>query len=283
MNTVQDSQANVLYFVYVPKCAGTSVEEHLIEHLPAAQIMRPKKSMPIVRYATGKAWRTPEHLGAAQVRVLCGHFFGRACGDLLPPHKRLEAILIRDPVGLFLSWYNYRMTRHGRWGRVIPTFEEWYRSQGRNVVARHLLTRHLGWSEFRFVTASRREIMEEACRALDTFWFVGEYRHVGKLMAAITTVLGTPQDAERRNITTYQFLAREDMSEATAAMIRADNAIDQFLFDRYRDRQFDPAAAVAIVEPSGDARLLAAEMRRLAVWSSIRLQALAPGRWLARR
>lgn len=260
---------DVLYFVHVPKCAGTTVEEHFLEHLPAQDVMRPRKSKPIVRYLYGRAWRAPQTYDPAAVRIICGHFFGRATGALLAPHNRLEAILIRDPVGLYLSWYNYRMTRHEGWGRSIPTFEDWYLSQGRNPVARHLLTRHLGWSELRFILAPTSEIVAEARRALDTFWFVGEYKHVDTLLAAATERFGAPSRAPQRNVTQYKFLPREKMSEALIAQVRRENAIDQYLSDRYSDRLFDPAAAKSVPEPLGG-RLATDEIRRLVAWAAIK-------------
>lgn len=265
----ENERPSVLYFVHVAKCAGTTVEEHFLEHLPADQVMRPKKSAPIVRYLHGRAWRTPGSYDPAAVRVLCGHFFGRATGALLAPHNPLEAILIRDPVGLYLSWYNYRMTRHETWGRPIPKFEDWYRSQGRNPVARHLLTRHLGWSELKFVLAPAREIVAEARRALDSFWFAGEYRHVDALLAAATEKFGAPARAPQRNVTQYKFLPRDQMSDVLAEQVRRENAIDQYLSDRYAHRLFNPAAAVDVREPDGG-RLAGDEIRRLAAWAGIK-------------
>lgn len=269
MNAQEKPRPEVLYFVHVPKCAGTTVEEHFLEHLPAEQVMRPGKSKPVVRYVNGRAWRAPKSYDHAAVRVLCGHFFGRATGSLLAPHNPLEAILIRDPVGLYLSWYNYRMTRHEKWGRRIPKFEEWYRSQGRNPVARHLLTRHLGWSELKFITAPAREIVAEARRALDSFWFVGEYRHVDTLLSAATETFGAPARAPQRNITQYKFLPRDQMSDALVQQVRRENAIDQYLSDRYSNRLFDPAAALTVDEPTGN-RLVMDEFRRLAAWVGIK-------------
>ncbi len=266
---------DVLYFVHVPKCAGTTVEEHFLEHLPAPQVMRPGKSKPIVRYLNGRAWRAPQTYEPAEVRILCGHFFGRATGALLAPHNRLEAILIRDPVGLYLSWYNYRMTRPEGWNRSIPRFEDWYRSQGRNPVARHLLTRHLGWSELRFVLAPASEIIAEARRALDTFWFVGEYKHVDTLLAAATEKFGAPARAPQRNITQYKFLPREKMSDALVAQVRRENEIDQYLSDRYDDRLFQPAGAKSVPEPSVG-RLASDEIRRLVAWAGIKARIEAP-------
>lgn len=263
------ARPKALYFVHVPKCAGTTVEEHFIEHLPQAQVMRPPKSPPLMRYLHGRAWSAPPTYDKAQTRVLFGHFFGRATGDLLDPHERVEAILIRDPVGLYLSWYNYRMTRHERWGRAIPGFEDWYRSQGRNPVARHLLTRHLGWSEAKFVLAKTDDIVATAREALDSFWFVGEYRHVDTLLAAAADKFGAPPRAPQRNITQYKFLKREALDEGLADTIRRENAIDQYLSDRYANRLFDPNAAANIPAPEGG-RLLGDEARRFGAWLSIR-------------
>jgi hypothetical protein len=263
------TRMEVLYFVHIPKCAGTTVEEHFLENLPDGVVMRPGKSAPAVRYFAGRAWRAPEALQPERVRMLCGHFFGRATGKLLPRHTRLEAILLRDPVGLFLSWYNYRMTRHRAWGRPIPAFEDWYRSQGRNPVARHLLTRHLGWSEAKFVLSPPGRIIAEARSALDAFWFVGAYAHVDELIAAAAERLGAPPNAPQRNVTQYAFLTREQLGERLAQQIRRENAIDDYLAKRYSDRRFDPDAAVDIPEPEGG-RLAGDELRRLVAWLSIR-------------
>ena len=99
INAMTSARPDVLYFVHVPKCAGTTVEVHFLENLPAAQVMRPGKSAPAVRYLHGRAWSAPAGFDRGQARVLCGHFFGRATGALLEPHNPLEAILIRRSGG----------------------------------------------------------------------------------------------------------------------------------------------------------------------------------------
>ncbi|MFA5951746.1 MAG: hypothetical protein WC807_15835 [Hyphomicrobium sp.] len=264
----------VFYLVHVPKCAGTTVEHFAFTSLAPGEVFCPEKSWPINRFFLGKAWRRPSAIEPDQVRVICGHYFGRACGHLLTPHTPLEALLIRDPVPLFLSWYNYRMARHERFGRPVPKFKDWYKSQGRNPIARHVCTRHLGWSEAKFLVLKNSTIIEQLCSTLDSFWFIGDFRHVDRLLDAVGERLNVKQDHEIRNVTQYKFLRRAELDGGLVEQIRRENAIDGYLYGRYRDRLFDPAAVASVAEPLTGARLIRDELRRACAWARIRKRQL---------
>jgi hypothetical protein len=254
----------VFYLAHVPKCAGQTVERFTEAVLPPEAILRPRKAAPVVRYLTGRGWRAPAVLDPAAVRVISGHFFGRDIGRLLPPHRRLEAILLRDPLGLTLSWYNYRMTRYRSAGRRIPTLEAWYETQGRNPVTRHLFTRHLNWPTPRFLATPQRRLAAEACAVLDDFWFVGSYRQVDTLLAAVAEAFGTDVVPRHVNRTDYAFRTADSLSPAFVERIQRENALDRTLFDRYRDRLFDPRAVNEAWPPQSTTTHLALEARRAA-------------------
>jgi hypothetical protein len=269
----------VFYLAHVPKCAGQTVERTMEAVLPPEAILRPKKAAPVVRYMTGRGWRRPVSLVPGSVRTISGHFFGRDIGALLPPHERRESILLRDPLGLVLSWYNYRMNRYRAQGRAIPDFEAWYETQGRNPVARHLFTRHLNWPTPRFLATPVNRLAAEAVAVLDGFWFVASYRRVDALLAAVADHFGATAEPRHVNRTDYAFRAAESLDPGFVARVARENALDAFLFDRYRDRLFDPTAVGAVDPPLSSSTLAGFEVRRGA-WC---IREALPGIGTARR
>ncbi|MFN3546108.1 MAG: hypothetical protein ACK4U0_01345 [Mesorhizobium sp.] len=259
----EDVRQPVLYFVHVPKCAGRTIESHLRRHLPEAALVRPDRAAPLRRYLTGKSWRAPRPEQPRDVRAVTGHYFGASIARWLPEHRAYEAILLRDPVGLFLSWYNFRMMRYENKKLHVPSFEAWYEGREQNPVARHLFTTYLGWSVPRFLATDKTTLMAHATKALDRFWFVGSYRHADALVAAIAEILPVPPQAEYRNRTDYRFRDRASLDEALVARITGENDLDIALLERYENRGLDREKAVPARKPS-PGRLLGAELRRAA-------------------
>lgn len=252
----------VLYLVHVPKCAGRTVERFGEAAYPPGAFVRPLKAAPMTRYLTGRGWRRPADLQPDAVRAVSGHFFGRDFGAELPAHIRKEAILLRDPVALFLSWYNYRMTRFRRVGRSIPTLEAWFEMQGRNVVARHLFTRHLNWPTPKFLAASQAELADRATEVLDDFWFVAGHTHVGDILGAISERLALPPAMQHHNKTDYMFRTLETLPTTFVERVYRENAVDRYLFERYGERRFDVGAARPAERPMERSGHLGAEARR---------------------
>lgn len=259
----ESARPPVLYFVHVPKCAGRTVESHLMRNLPDDAVFRPDRAAPLGRYLAGASWRAEKPERPERVRVVTGHFFGKSIGRWLPEHERHEAILMRDPVGLFLSWYNFRMMRYANKGLHVPSFEAWYARRERNPVVRHLFTTYLGWSVPRFLTADKAAITDHAIETLDRFWFVASYRQADALVAAIADILPVPSKAEYRNRTNYRFRDRASLDERLVARIAAENDLDILLLDRYENRGLNREAALPVREPTSG-RLLGAELRRAA-------------------
>jgi len=251
----------VLYFVHVPKCAGRTIESHLMRHLPQDALLRPDRAAPLRRYLTGRSWRAARPEQPERVRVVTGHFFGESIGRWLPRHQRHEAILLRDPVGLFLSWYNFRMKRYANKGLPLTPFEAWYARRERNPVARHLFTTYLGWNVPRFLTTDKRTLMENAIETLDRFWFVGAHRHADALVARISEILPVPPKAEYRNRTDYRFRDRGSLDDGLVNRIAEENDLDIALLERYANRGLDPAAARPAHAPSSGT-MAGAEVRR---------------------
>lgn len=257
----EDVRPPVLYFVHVPKCAGRTIESHLRRHLPETALVRPGRAAPLRRYLTGKSWRAPRPETPEVVRAVTGHYFGASIAGWLPEHRAYEAILLRDPVGLFLSWYNFRMMRYENKKLHVPSFEAWYEGREQNPVARHLFTTYLGWSVPRFLATDRATLMARATEALDRFWFVGSYRHADALVAAIAEILPVPPKAEYRNRTDYRFRDRASLDDRLVARIAAENDLDIALLERYENRGLVREAALPARKPS-PGMVLGAELRR---------------------
>ncbi|MCJ8138978.1 sulfotransferase family 2 domain-containing protein [Falsirhodobacter halotolerans] len=100
----------LLFFAHVPKCAGTSIEDHLVRRFgPAAFLNR--------RHAPGNKhnWTrtSPQHLPARQLALLFPDGFFDA-----------GFAVVRDPVARVRSAFHYHQTKRGK----IPaeeTLETW--------------------------------------------------------------------------------------------------------------------------------------------------------------
>jgi hypothetical protein len=139
-------------------------------------------------------------------------------------------VLLRDPVSLCVSLYNYRMMSYLARGRATYSFALHRRTLPRDFVAHFLLSR---WLERRAAALlamrdERKYVLLN--RMLRQFWFVGAYSDADRLIATLAPDLGVPAVARRRNSavdwqrrTGWRPLAVGDLSAAERAEIIADN------------------------------------------------------------
>ncbi|MEM9736329.1 MAG: hypothetical protein AAF908_06965, partial [Pseudomonadota bacterium] len=126
------------FLLHVPKCAGTTVEAHFARHLGPAFRIAPRWEH-VARNIIGN--RYPK-LDLAGVRAISGHSLSVSLKAKIPGEVR-ESVLLRAPLGFFLSFYNYRWTRFEEgWGPEPPSFARWYFAQRRNPISRFLLNRY---------------------------------------------------------------------------------------------------------------------------------------------
>jgi hypothetical protein len=230
----------VHFFLHVPKCAGTTVEAHFERELGEGFLLAPRWNSPL-RHVVGNRYPglTPERL--ARVRVVSGHSLSRSLAALFPGREVRESVLLRDPAGYLVSFWNYRWTRHETRGEPPPPpFRDWRRSQRRDPITRFLLHRYFGIGYpaiYAMSTRARFLFLENAFRR---FHFVGGHRRVEEALAGISAELGVNGFARAENVGAARRLSPEALSESERAEIEAENPGDALLHARWKDRGFGP-------------------------------------------
>jgi hypothetical protein len=129
---------NPLYFLHIPKTAGTALTQLLDNHFAAREILAPQTYRQLLP-------TQPRHL--ARYRLFRGHF-GWAFLRLLPPETRLLTML-RHPLERTISHYHHlcvdRVANNwvGREFRYRGTLDEYLESEERRLFANPMV-RHLG-------------------------------------------------------------------------------------------------------------------------------------------
>jgi hypothetical protein len=163
-----DSVPTRLYFHHIPKTAGTSVREFLIERAGAPNVAPMLRSMQL-REALREYARFP---------VITGHLLAIP-GDVLPP-DRVSLTVLRDPVDRVLSSFyfernSYNASRRGPQGSSASIFD-WLDALERDETQQGL-NAHLDalWPLgcANGATAAGVSRVEAAKRALDAFDVVG--------------------------------------------------------------------------------------------------------------
>lgn len=243
-NTPTHSGEDVRYFVlHVPKCAGGTIIRHLDRHLGDRAMDAPRQEG-LARDLFGN--RYPFEAGDPRLRdvvVFHGHALSESLKALLPGASIRESVLLRDPVGWFVSMYNFRVARQRAGiGPVVAPFEQWYRAERRNPITRFLLYRYFGegvpWL-YRLSSRAQLRVLE---RKLARFWFVGAYRDVDELTGRIAAELGIPGSPERRNTDSVRAVTVDGLPDGLRARIVAENPVDALLYARWKERKFDASA-----------------------------------------
>lgn len=237
------SGRTVYFFLHVPKCAGSTIIEHLEGHLGARALHAPRSA------GTGRNFfgnRYPFAIDDPRLRdvdLIYGHALSASLRGLLPRTRILETALLRDPVGWFVSMYNFRLARERDGvGSRVPPFADWYQAERRNPIARFLLYRHLEVGVPWLYGLSSADQLRRIEAALERFWFVGSYRAVGKLTDRIASDLGVPGSPEPRNVDSVRAVTVNALPDAQRRRIEAENRIDSLLYERWKDRGFDEGA-----------------------------------------
>lgn len=231
----------VHFLLHIPKCAGTTVETHFRTHLGRRFLLAPRWDNPL-RDVIGNRYPdlTPRRL--EDVAVVSGHSLSARLGQSFDGVEIRQSVLLRDPLGFLLSFYNYRWARFAEGtGPEPPAFDVWYNAQRRNPISRFLLMRYFGQGVpalYRLSSAARLAYLEQR---LAGFHFVGSYRQADTMIAAISRELGLPDHVEHHNVTPGRRISADDISDDLRARITRDNALDQMLFERWADRGWSGA------------------------------------------
>lgn len=232
--------ARIVHFVlHVPKCAGTTVGWHFRRHLGAGYLLAPRWESPM-RNLIGNRYPGLDAAALAQVKVASGHSLSVGLKHFFTGATIRESVLIREPVGFLLSFYNYRWARFvDGTGPKPPEFEVWLRTQRRNPVTRFLLNRYFEQGApaiYRLSSSARLRFLEERLRR---FHFVGGHRRAAEMTGGISADLGISAEVQSENVTPVRKIGACDLPEALLGLIRDRNRLDQVLFDRWAERGWE--------------------------------------------
>lgn len=125
--------ARVLFFVHLPKCAGMSLTNALLRHLPPEEVYQ---STSLIANLRRGAPDFMEIAAPGRLRALSGHWLHEAMLPYLRGELRLASAL-REPAARIRSQYRFDMTlRAGGWK---PGTAEAFLARNRNVLCSFLV------------------------------------------------------------------------------------------------------------------------------------------------
>jgi tetratricopeptide (TPR) repeat protein len=244
-----DLRSPVYFILHLPKTAGESIESHLDDHCGAGVLWRPAPPPKWARTVFGRRYKLGRLPDLERVRVVVGHHLGRSLERYFPGREIRRVVLLRDPVSLQVSYYNYVNMTHLAEGRGTYSFDLHLKALRRNFVSHILLWRwrEIPWPVLAAMTEKRKyEVLNQS---LSAFWFVGAHTDCDRLIAAIARDLDVPSVAWRRNTTNewckmvdWPPLKASELSPAARDAILANNPIDQALWESWRNAGFDAAS-----------------------------------------
>jgi hypothetical protein len=157
----------VYFFLHIPKTAGQTLAFHLTGHCPESTLWVHwgERLPPKLRNSPGEARKLRAVIGHGLSQSFERHFAGREIRRVL---------LLREPLSLHLSLYNYRMINNLLIGRGTYSFALHLRTEPRNFTATWLLLHWLKIPWYRVLLMSDGEKYRILNEMLSHFWFVGD-------------------------------------------------------------------------------------------------------------
>ncbi|MGA8548664.1 MAG: hypothetical protein WB678_00360, partial [Stellaceae bacterium] len=239
-----DPGAPVYFLLHIPKTAGQTIQVHLAEHCgPGIFWQSRRKLRPARRAEPGDL---PD---LARARVISGHHIGRSMEALFAGREIRRIVLLRDPLELQISFYNWQMMDNLAKGLGTCGFALHQRAFPRDFIAHFLLSRWLEipWPALLAMKDAKKHDMLN--RMLAGFWFVGGHADCDRLIEALGRGLGIPPAAPRRNSsaelqgrTGWRLLSADVLPAAARRAFRAHNRLDEALWQDWRGAGFETAA-----------------------------------------
>ena len=186
--------------LHVPKCAGSTMENHFAKHLGPSRFRSPTKRPTRLALETfcRKYDDTPpgplEH-----INVVSGHFIGHSIEKLIAKKNVRRSVVLREPEHFFLSLYNFRMMLYIVAKRNTCSFSLFMKSLQTDPISHFLLDRWLEkpWASIAALSPDRKAaLLDELLGSLD---HVVDISEVDKLIAWHSHDLGIVEKADRAN------------------------------------------------------------------------------------
>lgn len=255
-----------VYFLHIPKTAGSSLQEVIASQFPANG-RAPISNM----QQLAKLVRAGEHDKLAQYPLLMGHF-GHTLLQYLPETPRVITFL-RDPIARTISRFNHFLSREhgpegiGQFYRPDITLDEfieldWPRRLLTNFQTRNLSLdykledtfhdlegRPIAPSQSRLLSQTESSLpddvlLKRASTRLDEFAFVGVTDRFEESVAAMCTIFSweTPMQLPKKNKSQPGALTPAAISSSTRKKIEAITELDAELY-RHASRLLEARAS----------------------------------------
>lgn len=241
--------APVYFLLHIPKTAGQTIQVHLAEHCAPGVFWQSRGRLRLGRGARHDDLPPGDLPDPDRTGIVSGHHIGRSLEAWFPGRAIRRVLLLRDPLDLQISLYNWQMMDHLAKGLGTYSFELHLRALPRNFIAHFLLSRWLEipWPRLMLMPEKRKYCI--LSRMLRDFWFVGAHTDCNRLIEAIGPELGVPQLARPRNTsaelqaqTGWRLVTADALSSATCEAIRAHHRLDQALWEDWHTAGFDTAS-----------------------------------------
>jgi TPR repeat len=239
------SDAEPVYFLlHIPKTAGQTIQQHFAQHCAPGVFWQSSRR---VNFARGD--RSDDLPDPSRARIIAGHHISRSFQNLFPDREIRPILLLRDPLELQISFYNWQMMNNIAIGAGTYGFDLHLSALPLNFMTDFLL-----WSWLEIPRGALRVMAEgkkydTLNRMMAEFWFVAAHTDCDRLIAEIGPDLGVPPTARRRNTsaalqsqTGWRLLTSASLPAAMRCAIRARNRVDQALWENWRAAGFNSAA-----------------------------------------
>jgi Tetratricopeptide repeat len=235
--------APVYFLLHLPKTAGQTIQLHLAEHCAPGVFWQSRRKL-----RAGRRLRSDGLPDFERARVISGHHISRSLEASFPRREIRRIVLLRDPLQLQISLYNWQMMDNLAKGLGTYSFDWHLRALPRDFSAHFLLSRWLEIPWPRLMTMTAAQKYKILNRMLADFWFVGAHTDCDRVIEALGPELGVPPVAPRRNTsaelqgrTGWRLLTAEALPPAARGAFKARNRLDQALWEDWRTAGFNAA------------------------------------------
>lgn len=237
----------VYFFLHIPKTAGQTIRIHLARYCPEGTFLhvRPPGVSDVLM---GRRYHLDGLSNPGRIQALAGHDLACSLERHFPDRVIRRIVLLRDPIDLQFSLYNFRMMSNLGRGVGTFSFDLHLDATPPNFISHRLLHRWLEipWPVLLTMSDARKyEILNEA---LSQFWFVGSHYFCDEVIASVAPDLGLPLKAEPRNTARdwhaqvpWRTVTLDDLSTRTRRRLYTRNRLDLALWESWRNAGFDIA------------------------------------------
>jgi tetratricopeptide (TPR) repeat protein len=244
MRTKSDvEQTKPVYFLlHIPKTAGQTIQVHLAEHCAPGVFWQSQRKL-----RPGRPTGPGDLPDFDRARVISGHHIGRSLEKFFPGREIRRVVLLRDPLQLQISFYNWRMMNHLAKGLGTYRFALHLQALPRNFASHFILARWLEipWPRLMAMSDSRKYDLLN--RAFADFWFVGAHSDCDRVINAISADLGVPPVAAPRNTsaelqpnTGWRLVTEKTLVPAMRDAVLKWSSLDQALWESWGGAGFEP-------------------------------------------